>query len=306
MPSVGRCSPNDSVPASPIWPRCAVTSSRAGLPPEQHVDIVRHGRRPVGPLAAIRPTSARGRNNGRRGRADARHRGRPTAIVVDRGFQVLNTGGSPAVAPSASTFVDALVSTGSGLDPWSGAGSGAVDPGGRSGLPGDRPAATPTALLGSHDGTDRLAPREGRDRRLLGPGRLQPVDRLLAAPEHSAEEALRRAGVGDALLERFFRPFLAGVLLEDDLATSSRYVDLLWRSFVRGAIGLPADGMQAVGRQLADRLDPAAALAARRCTVAPGSVGVDGRNHAGPRGRRRHRSSDGRPTPSRSGRGPAR
>jgi len=40
----------------------------------------------------------------------------------------------------------------------------------------------------------------------------------------------------------------------DELATSSRYLDLVWRSFVRGSIGLPADGMQAVGEQLAGRL----------------------------------------------------
>jgi phytoene dehydrogenase-like protein len=81
-----------------------------------------------------------------------------------------------------------------------------------------------------------------------------PVPRLLGAAETSAEESLRRAGVGDVALERFFRPFLSGVLLEGELATSSRYLDLLWRSFVRGAIGLPARGMQSVGEQLAGRL----------------------------------------------------
>jgi hypothetical protein len=44
------------------------------------------------------------------------------------------------------------------------------------------------------------------------------------------------------VLERFLRPFLAGVLLEDRLETSSHHLDLLWRSFVRGRIGLPARG----------------------------------------------------------------
>ena len=103
------------------------------------------------------------------------------------------------------------------------------------------------------------------------------MDRLLAAPETHAEAALRSAGVGGAALERFFRPFLAGVLLEDDLATSSRYLDLLWRSFVRGKIGLPAAGMQAVGTQLADRLDPERLHLGTPVTeIAPGSVRVDG------------------------------
>ena len=81
-----------------------------------------------------------------------------------------------------------------------------------------------------------------------------PVARLLAADERPAIDALRRAGVGELALERFFRPFLSGVLLESELATSSRYLDLLWRSFVRGRIGLPARGMQAVGEQLAERV----------------------------------------------------
>ena len=70
----------------------------------------------------------------------------------------------------------------------------------------------------------------------------------------SAAEHLTRFGVGTTALERFFGPFLAGVLLEDRLETSSRYLDLLWRSFARGAIGLPARGMQSVGEQLADRV----------------------------------------------------
>jgi Flavin containing amine oxidoreductase len=103
-----------------------------------------------------------------------------------------------------------------------------------------------------------------------------PVRRLLAAPERTAEASLRATGVGDTALERFFRPFLAGVLLEDELATSSRYLDLLWRSFVRGSIGLPADGMQAVGEQLAGRLGEGRLhLHQAVRAVAPGSVLTD-------------------------------
>jgi hypothetical protein len=82
--------------------------------------------------------------------------------------------------------------------------------------------------------------------------------------------------VGDEALERFLRPFLAGVLLESELVTSSRYLDLLWRSFVRGRIGLPADGMQAVGEQLAARIGPERLhLGVRVRAVAPGSVTTD-------------------------------
>ena len=77
-------------------------------------------------------------------------------------------------------------------------------------------------------------------------------------------DALRAAGVGPAAIEGFLRPFLAGVLLEPDLATSRRYVDLLLRSFVRGATGLPANGMQAIGEQLAGGSIASACICGRR------------------------------------------
>ena len=57
------------------------------------------------------------------------------------------------------------------------------------------------------------------------------------------------------MIDRFFRPFLSGVFLEDDLETSSRFFDLVWRSFVRGSQCVPAAGMQAIPAQLADGVD---------------------------------------------------
>jgi phytoene dehydrogenase-like protein len=186
-------------------------------------------------------------------------------FVVDRGFQVLNTGYPRA----ADLDLDALRMG------WFDRGA-VVRVDGRAHRvidPRQRPSdvvGTATAPIGSL-----------RDKAALAGFSLRagysPVHRLLAAPERTAEQALRAAGIGDTALERFFRPFLAGVLLEDALTTSSRYLDLLWRSFVRGSIGLPADGMQAVGEQLAARLgaDRLHLHTAVR-TVAPGSVVTDG------------------------------
>lgn len=165
-------------------------------------------------------------------------------FVVDRGFQVLNTGYPRA----ADLDLDALhlgwFERGA-IVRVDGKPHRVVDP-------RRRPSAlidTATAPLGS------LRERAALLRFSLRAAGT-PVERLLRAPERAAEEALLRAGVGRVAMERFLRPFLAGVLLEDELATSSRYLDLLWRSFVRGAIGLPDRGMQAVGEQLAGRLAP--------------------------------------------------
>ncbi|MBN1097582.1 FAD-dependent oxidoreductase [Blastococcus sp. TML/C7B] len=204
-------------------------------------------------------------------------------FVVDRGFQVLNTG-YPRVADLDLPSLD-LGWFLTGARVWvDGRAHAVVDP--RS-----RPAALPataTAPIGSLREKAALAAFS------LRAGYL-PVPRLLAAPERTAAEALQRAGLGCAVLERFLRPFLAGVLLEDRLDTSSRYLDLLWRSFVRGRIGLPARGMQSVGEQLAGRL-PAGALHLGCPVTAVRSGAVD--TAAGPiaavRRRRRHRPDGGR------------
>src|ERR687893_474216 len=167
---------------------------------------------------------------------------RVDGFVVDRGFQVLNTG-----YPRAADLDLAALDLGWF---WPGA---VVQVDGRASRvvdPRRRPAAaldTVRAPLGSPLRKAAIAAYSAR-------AGYTPVPRLVGEGERPAEERLRRAGVGDTAVERFFRPFLAGVLLEDRLETSSRYLDLLWRSFARGAIGLPARGMQAMGEQLADRV----------------------------------------------------
>ncbi|WP_324277278.1 protoporphyrinogen/coproporphyrinogen oxidase [Blastococcus brunescens] len=185
-------------------------------------------------------------------------------FVVDRGFQVLNTGYPRAADLDLEALRLGWFQRGAVLR-VDGKAHHVVDP-------RQRPAAvvgTATAPLGS------LRDKAALVRFSLRAGYL-PVEQLLRTPERTAEQALRTAGVGDTALDRFFRPFLAGVLLEDELTTSSRYLDLLWRSFVRGAIGLPADGMQAVGEQLAARLDEGRLhLHTPVRTVAPRAVVTD-------------------------------
>jgi protoporphyrinogen oxidase len=78
-----------------------------------------------------------------------------------------------------------------------------------------------------------------------------PARRLLAQPEQSTYDALRSRGLSDSVIDRFLRPFLSGVFLEDDLATSSRFFDLVWRTFARGSVCVPAGGMQQIPAQLA-------------------------------------------------------
>ncbi|HEV7212826.1 MAG TPA: FAD-dependent oxidoreductase [Blastococcus sp.] len=186
-------------------------------------------------------------------------------FVVDRGFQVLNTGYPRAAdldldALRLGWFLPGAVVR---ID---GRAHRVVDP-------VRAPSAlwsTVTAPLGAPWHKAAIAAYSARVGYL-------PAGALRRDRERTAEEALRRAGVGTTALELFLRPFLAGVLLEDELATSSRYLALLWRSFVRGAIGLPAAGMQAVGEQLAARVGAARTHLGRAARdVSPASVRGDG------------------------------
>ncbi|MCX6434316.1 MAG: NAD(P)/FAD-dependent oxidoreductase [Actinobacteria bacterium] len=88
-----------------------------------------------------------------------------------------------------------------------------------------------------------------------------------------AEVALLGAGVDPVFLETVVRPFLSGVFLEDRLATSKRFMDLVLTSFVNGVPSVPSHGMQAIPEQLRDALPPGTVRCNTRVTsVADGVV----------------------------------
>ena len=80
---------------------------------------------------------------------------------------------------------------------------------------------------------------------------VRSVPSLGTTPDVTTEEALRRAGVDRTLMETVLRPFLSGVFLESELATSRRFLDVVLKSFVRGTPAVPALGMQRIPEQLA-------------------------------------------------------
>jgi phytoene dehydrogenase-like protein len=173
----------------------------------------------------------------------------PGGFLLDRGFQVLLT-----AYPLAQQLLDydalrlgrfysgALVHLN---DPD---GSGAFH---RVADPLRHPRDLPATLLGPV-GTlaDKL--RVGYLRWAL---QNTPLRELFARPETTTAEALReRWGFSETIIDRFFRPFLGGIFLEDELRTSSRMFAFVFRMFSRGAAALPAAGMQAIPCQLAGAL----------------------------------------------------
>lgn len=73
-------------------------------------------------------------------------------------------------------------------------------------------------------------------------------------PERPTIDAIRGMGFGDAVIERFFRPFFGGVFFDRSLATSSRMFEFTYKHFATGNTCLPAAGMGAIPRQLAATL----------------------------------------------------
>ncbi|WP_242614108.1 NAD(P)/FAD-dependent oxidoreductase [Actinomadura roseirufa] len=167
---------------------------------------------------------------------------------LDRGFQVFNTA-YPAAARLLDVAALDLRPFSSGLLVFR---DGRRD---RVMLPWRHPAqALSGALADVGPVTDKaaLAALTARDIAV-------PASKIMDGAERTTAEELRHWRISDTMVDRLLRPFLAGVLLERELETSSRFFHLIWRTFARGTIGVPALGMGRIPAQLADRL-PAGAV----------------------------------------------
>ncbi len=70
----------------------------------------------------------------------------------------------------------------------------------------------------------------------------------------TAARALHARGFSDRAIEGFFRPFFGGVFLDPQLTASRDWFEFLFGLFATGSASLPANGMQAIPRQLAAAL----------------------------------------------------
>lgn len=82
----------------------------------------------------------------------------------------------------------------------------------------------------------------------------QSLEQLAQRPEQPTHLLLREWGFSEAFVQSFFRPFLGGVFLDPDLETSSRLFHFVMKMFSSGPAAVPAQGMQAIPKQLAQHL----------------------------------------------------
>jgi hypothetical protein len=76
------------------------------------------------------------------------------------------------------------------------------------------------------------------------------------APKTSTLHFLQEHGFSPHFIDMFWKPFFAGVMLDEDLTVDSRFFLFLLKSFSSGAVGLPAEGMQQLPNAIYKMLNP--------------------------------------------------
>lgn len=174
-------------------------------------------------------------------------------FIVDRGFQVLN--------PAYPSLAEVVPVGRLGLRPF----PRAIAVRRTDGLSTLKdPTRDPTALAG--DLSSGLV--------TLGSAGLGAFFARAAAVDEPYRRAFDVARFTGPLRDEVVEPFLAGVICEDQGATSSRFVSWLLRLFAQGTPGVPARGMRALPELLARGLD--VRLNTPVTEVASGTVRTDG------------------------------
>ncbi|MFN7735956.1 MAG: NAD(P)/FAD-dependent oxidoreductase [Pirellula sp.] len=101
----------------------------------------------------------------------------------------------------------------------------------------------------------------------------QNVDEILANHDMPSIERLRAIGFSNSIIERFFRPFFGGIFLDRSLSIPSSRMEFIFRTFSKGYAALPAEGMQAIPKQVAEGIpNESLRLRATVAKVKPGKV----------------------------------
>ena len=82
------------------------------------------------------------------------------------------------------------------------------------------------------------------------------VEQIFRMPDKPMGVYLRQFGFSEAFLDRFMRPFFAGIFLERDMATSVRMFAFVYKMLSQGQTALPGEGMGAIPAQIASDLEP--------------------------------------------------
>ena len=80
------------------------------------------------------------------------------------------------------------------------------------------------------------------------------IQNIFAEKEQTTHVYLENIGFSEAIITDFFTPFFSGIFLENKLETSSRMFEFVYKMFGEGNAALPKDGIQAIPKQLFEKL----------------------------------------------------
>ncbi|MCC5930088.1 MAG: FAD-dependent oxidoreductase [Cyclobacteriaceae bacterium] len=80
------------------------------------------------------------------------------------------------------------------------------------------------------------------------------VQSIFSSEAGSTIEYLKKRKFSDRITERFFKPFFRGIFLENDLDTSSKMFEFVFKMFGEGHATIPAKGMGEIAKQLSGKL----------------------------------------------------
>lgn len=81
------------------------------------------------------------------------------------------------------------------------------------------------------------------------------VEEIFAEPSMTTHQFLKEYGFSEKIINNFFRPFFRGIFLENELNTSSRMFQFVFKMFSQGFAAIPEKGMQAIPDQLSGKLN---------------------------------------------------
>ena len=80
------------------------------------------------------------------------------------------------------------------------------------------------------------------------------ITEIFTEKEKTTLQYLKDFGFSDQVISKFFKPFFSEIFLETKLETSSRMFEFVYKMFGTGNAALPKAGIQAIPKQLAEKL----------------------------------------------------
>ncbi|MCL6258159.1 FAD-dependent oxidoreductase [Aquiflexum sp. TKW24L] len=164
-------------------------------------------------------------------------------FLMDRGFQVLLT-----AYPEAKRYLD-----------YEKLNLKMFDPGALVFKPGDffaihDPLRNPMRLLGMAFSKVGTLKDKFKILSLTNGLKKKTEEDIFAAPSIPTIDFLRNYGFSETILDNFFKPFFKGIFLENELQTSSRMFNFVFKMFSIGNAAVPENGMQEIPNQLKNKL----------------------------------------------------